>query len=207
MSEERLRELLQLSIQYQVSKTKGSVRLLEVVEEVAERTSKRDQQIAMRKEEEERWLKKLELERLSKEQEEIRKHDLASSYERSSSSEPQTAPSNDLVADLINQWIISPGEASEPSVVTVPETSKCERRFRKGDCMYSCPVCGRNDRKVFCSDCFNKADHEGHDAEMATATGDRSFCDCGHVDVVKRRMTCQIHGTMDPADYKERPSS
>lgn len=204
MSEDRLRRLMRLSSQYRASKAQGSVRLCEVVEEVAERTSKLEQEIAVRREEEDRLVEKLEIERSSKEQEHTRKHHLASSYERGSSSETQAAPSNDLVADLINQWIISPEEATEPRVMTVPGNSKCERRFRKGDFMYSCTVCGLNDKKVFCSDCFDKADHEGHGAEMMKSTGGRSFCDCGHPDAVKRRLTCQIHGTMDPGSYKAR---
>lgn len=204
MSEDHLRRLVRLSSQYRASKVQGSVRLCDVVEEVAERTSKLEQETAVRREEEDRLVEKLEIERSSKEQEDTRKHHLASSYERSSSSETQAAPSNDLVADLINQWIISPEEATEPSVITVPGNSKCERRFRKGDFMYSCPVCGLNDKKVFCSDCFDRADHKGHGAEMVKATGDRSFCDCGHPDAVKRRLTCQIHGTMDPESYKTR---
>lgn len=204
MSEDRLLRLVRLSSQFRASKLQGSVRLCEVVEEVAERTSKLELEIAVGREEEERLVEKLEIERSSKEQEDTRKHHLTSSYERSSSSETQAAPSNDLVADLINQWIISPEQATEPRVTTVPGNSKCERRFREGDFMHSCPVCRLNDKKVFCSDCFDKADHEGHGAEMMKSTGGGSFCDCGHPDAVKRRLACQIHGTMDPGSYKAR---
>ncbi|KAK8076793.1 E3 ubiquitin-protein ligase ubr11 [Apiospora phragmitis] len=59
--------------------------------------------------------------------------------------------------------------------------------------------CGYDNGTVFCPECFDTADHQGHGVEMITArVSGKAFCDCGHPRAVKRPMTCAIHGTMIP---------
>ncbi|KAK8061228.1 hypothetical protein PG997_015449 [Apiospora hydei] len=57
--------------------------------------------------------------------------------------------------------------------------------------------CGYNDKKVFCSDCSNTADHKDHGVEVVAAReDDEAYCDCGHSRAVEGPMTCARYGTM-----------
>lgn len=106
-----------------------------------------------------------------------------------------------LVEDLMHQWILSPEEKPAPPSDS-SNAAKCNRRFRKGEIMYACPKCGYDDGTVFCSDCFDWADHQDHGAESIVTSHDEAFCDCGHFRSVRRPMTCVRHGTRTPKDYE-----
>ncbi|KAK8007921.1 hypothetical protein PG989_001911 [Apiospora arundinis] len=109
------------------------------------------------------------------------------------------APREDLVEDLMHQWILSPEE--KPAMPANPSPTKCKRRFRQGELMYACPKCGYDDETVFCSDCFNWVDHQGHGAESVVANHDEAYCDCGHSHSIRRPVTCANHGSMVPENY------
>lgn len=112
-----------------------------------------------------------------------------------------TSGRENMIEDLMRQWIFSPEEEkpAPPRDDTTATTTKCHKRFRRGERMYACPKCGYDDRKVFCSDCFRTDDHQGHGVEAIVAKEDgEAYCDCGHARAVKRRMACARHGTMTP---------
>lgn len=113
----------------------------------------------------------------------------------------QAFEGENMVEDLMHQWILAPKEEklTAPHEDATNTITKCHKRFRRGERMYACPRCGYDDRTVFCPDCFNTTDHQGHGVETIVAREDgEAYCDCGHVGAVKRRMTCAKHGAMIP---------
>ncbi|ETS85028.1 hypothetical protein PFICI_03053 [Pestalotiopsis fici W106-1] len=184
LGEERMRHLIRLSRDL-LTPTSSSVRY-EVITE--RRDSQRRKEEYERKEDE--YMLKEEKLRI---EEELRRSDrmpYAESASRGGSSEAHAIPSNNLVADLISQWII-------PADPDDRQASKCDRYFEKGERMFYCPVCAYDEDTVFCSDCFIAADHERHGVEARRSNG-RGYCDCGHANSVKRRMVCTIHGVNEP---------
>lgn len=176
-----------------------SMRRVEELKRMEVETMSKEEKVRIKKEELRRLKERLELEnpRMSREETPSLLGSDAGAYPiaYAGSAPPAVPPNHDPVTDLINEWI------GAPEVSVNRKASKCDRQFNKGDRMYSCPICAYNDNKVFCSDCFNKADHEGHGAELTISDG-HGYCDCGHSSAVRRRMVCEIHGVNEPKSYR-----
>ncbi|KAE9551073.1 hypothetical protein FO519_005710 [Halicephalobus sp. NKZ332] len=69
---------------------------------------------------------------------------------------------------------------------------RCNVVWRQNTVAYRCQTCGLNSCMSLCAECFEKADHEGHDYSRFFSTVG-GCCDCGNSDVMDPKGFCRFH--------------
>ena len=69
---------------------------------------------------------------------------------------------------------------------------------------YRCQTCGLNSCMSLCAECFEKADHEGHDYSRFFSTVG-GCCDCGNPDVMDPKGFCRVHREGAPREAVQPP--
>ncbi|CAD5119934.1 DgyrCDS8513 [Dimorphilus gyrociliatus] len=70
---------------------------------------------------------------------------------------------------------------------------------------YRCRTCGISPCMSLCADCFNAADHSGHDYNMFRSQAGGA-CDCGDGTVMHKKGFCPRHGPGRPSRCQQIPS-
>uniref|UniRef100_A0A914YR71 E3 ubiquitin-protein ligase n=1 Tax=Panagrolaimus superbus TaxID=310955 RepID=A0A914YR71_9BILA len=69
---------------------------------------------------------------------------------------------------------------------------RCNVVWRQNTVAYRCHTCGLNSCMSLCAQCFEEADHEGHDYSRFFSTVG-GCCDCGNCDVMNPKGFCPRH--------------
>jgi hypothetical protein len=69
---------------------------------------------------------------------------------------------------------------------------RCNVVWRQNTVAYRCHTCGLNSCMSLCAQCFEEADHEGHDYSRFFSTVG-GCCDCGNPDVMNPKGFCPRH--------------
>ncbi|CEP22705.1 UBR2 [Cyberlindnera jadinii] len=68
----------------------------------------------------------------------------------------------------------------------------CGRMFKKGEPIYRCMTCGKDESSGLCLDCFVEEDHQGHAIiPLICQRENGGVCDCGDSDAWKRDFHCK----------------
>jgi E3 ubiquitin-protein ligase UBR1 len=71
----------------------------------------------------------------------------------------------------------------------------CGRKFRKGEPIYRCVTCSKDESSGLCLDCFVEEDHKAHDViPLICQRENGGVCDCGDEDAWKLEVKCPHHG-------------
>uniref|UniRef100_A0AC34PXA7 E3 ubiquitin-protein ligase n=1 Tax=Panagrolaimus sp. JU765 TaxID=591449 RepID=A0AC34PXA7_9BILA len=82
---------------------------------------------------------------------------------------------------------------------------RCNVVWRQNTVAYRCQTCGLNSCMSLCAECFEKADHEGHDYSRFFSTVG-GCCDCGNPDVMDPKGFCECHQEGAPRKSKQAPA-
>ena len=66
--------------------------------------------------------------------------------------------------------------------------SACAKSMGNGDIGWSCQDCNIDENAIFCRQCFENGNHEGHRTILHNNTG--GFCDCGEPKYIKESGFC-----------------
>lgn len=75
--------------------------------------------------------------------------------------------------------------------------SICGLVFKKGDIVWTCRQCAKDQTCVQCDKCFRNSDHTGHDVYFHKAGGGGGCCDCGDAEAWTECGNCSVHGQKD----------
>jgi len=81
---------------------------------------------------------------------------------------------------------------------------RCNVVWRQNTVAYRCQTCGLNSCMSLCAECFEKADHEGHDYSRFFSTVG-GCCDCGNPDVMDPKGFCRFHREGAPREAEQPP--
>ena len=70
----------------------------------------------------------------------------------------------------------------------------CGKVFKKGDVVWTCRVCAKDQTCVQCNTCFENSNHVGHDVYFHRAGGNGGCCDCGDPEAWHINGNCDAHG-------------
>lgn len=78
----------------------------------------------------------------------------------------------------------------------------CQYQFRKNDIVWICKSCQQDDTCVQCNECFEAADHKGHEVFFYHSQAG-GCCDCGDASSWRMEGCCTRHGIVleDPLVY------
>lgn len=78
----------------------------------------------------------------------------------------------------------------------------CGKKFKKGETIYRCITCNKDESSGLCSNCYDENEHKDHDVvKSISLRGNAGVCDCGDKDGWKFKFKCKYH------DIEETPES
>lgn len=80
------------------------------------------------------------------------------------------------------------------SLVQTRQRRVCGKVFRRGDIVWTCKTCAKDQTCVQCNTCFNNSDHTDHEVYFHRAGGNGGCCDCGDPEAWHIAGNCHQHG-------------
>jgi len=82
----------------------------------------------------------------------------------------------------------------------------CGVIFKKGELVWTCRECGKNETCVLCDKCYKSSNHVGHEVYFHVASGGGGCCDCGDEEAWLKEGCCPEHypnndESIDPTSY------
>jgi len=89
-------------------------------------------------------------------------------------------------------------EGDGAAIMSLPQArrrSVCGRVFKRGDLVWTCRTCAKDQTCVQCNECYSNSNHEGHEVFFHRSHGGASgCCDCGDPEAWHVAGNCPAHG-------------